>query len=348
MAALAIFVRLTSPQILIDAHEHIQDFSRAELLMAANESAGVKKTILVASPMETLTLNGSKSFTGYRENMDEIFQIAETYPKRFIPFCTISPMDPDAMEYLQECYDRGGKGIKLYNGHSYYHDIFGMPLDSPRMMPVYAFAERNHLPVLFHVNIVKYGDELRRVLDAHPEMVVSIPHYMVSSIDLTKVTSILDQYPNVYTDISFGSTEFLAAGFRRISKDPGKFADFINKYQDRVMFGADMVMTDDPKKDELFMQQRLQCYQDQMQKRRFTCDPVKSYYEDLLSSFQESYDNCEPKEGAYCKSLKTKVDVYQSRLDEVVKLNGLGLSNAVLKKVFAENAQRYLKGDGSI
>lgn len=345
MAFLGFMLRAASTNVIIDAHEHIEDFSRAEVLKMASGEAGITKTILVASPTETLSLNGSKSFTGYRENMEELLRIAKTYPKRFIAFCTLNPLDSDVMEYLQKCYEDGGKGLKLYNGHSYYYDIFGIPLDSPRMMPIYAFAERNKMPLLFHVNIVKYEGELRRVLDKHPDLVVSVPHFMVSSIDLTKVESLLDHYPNLYTDISFGSTEFLAAGLRRISKDPGKYAEFINNYQDRILFGADMVLTTAEEKDQTFMEARFDCYRNLLEKRRFQCGPVSSYYEDKLSAHQQSYQDCEPKEGAYCESLMAKVDVYQKRFDEVVNLSGLSLSSAVLNKIYHENAERYLKAE---
>ena len=345
MALLSLISKVTAPQMLVDTHEHIESFEKAQMLMEASEKTGVKKTVLVASPIETLSLNGSKSFTGYKENMDEIFRIADTYPKKFIPFCTVSPMDPGVMEYLQECLNRGAKGLKLYNGHSYYHDIFGLPLDSPRMMPVYAFAERNQMPILFHVNIVKYQNELETVLKKNPGLLVSIPHFMVSSVDISKVEDLMDRYPNLYTDISFGSTEFLAAGFRRISKDPGKYAGFINDYQDRVLFGADMVLTGAQEKDVMFMEERINCYKDLLQKRKFSCGPVVSFYEGKLNAYQESYDNCKPKEGAYCESIKSKLEVYQKRFDESVKLNGLGLSNSVLKKIYEDNAMRYLSGE---
>ncbi|MFH0838077.1 MAG: amidohydrolase family protein, partial [Patescibacteria group bacterium] len=220
---------------IIDTHEHVELISKADLLLKADEANSIKKTILLASPIETLTLNGHKSFTKYRENTEEIFRIAEKYPNRFLPFCTVNPLDSDALEYLQSCFKRGGKGLKLYNGHSYYYAIFGIPLDSPRMEPIYAFAERNKIPVLYHINITNYGKELERVLDAHPDMVVSVPHFMVSSIELDKVAALLDKYPNLYTDVSFGSPEFMAAGFRRISKDPGKYRNFINRFKDRIL-----------------------------------------------------------------------------------------------------------------
>lgn len=335
----------SGPVSFIDTHEHIESMAQAELLLAADEILQIDRTILIPSPTETLTLNGSKSFTGYRENIDEIFKIADKYPNRFIPFCTVSPMDPDALEYLKSCHERGGKGLKLYNGHSYYYEIFGMPLDSQRMLPIYAFAERNRMPVLYHVNITKFGEELERVLEKYPDLVVSVPHYMVSSIGIDKVAALLDKYPNLYTDISFGSPEFMAAGFRRISKDTKKYANFINDYPDRVLFGADMVLTNAEHKGQDFMEVILTCYKGLLEERQFKCDAVSTYYETELREEEYRLQMCKPKEGEYCQSLAKKVSTCQERYEQVIDLNGLGLSRSVLEKIYWANPSRFLQAN---
>jgi len=342
---LASSLRTSRPQYIFDTHEHIQGLAQAEMLLAADETTGIQKTLLLPSPIETLTLNGNKSFTGYKENTDEIFRIAEKYPNRFIPLCTVSPMDPNAAEYLQECIKKGGKALKLYNGHSYYHEVFKLPLDTPRMKPIYAFAENNKIPVLYHINIINYGQELEKILKAYPNLVMSVPHYMVSSVELEKVAQLLDKYPNLYTDISFGSPEFMAAGFRRISQDPGKFAKFFNDYQDRILFGTDMVLTDNASKDQAYMEEVLTCYKNLLEERRFTCGAVSSYYEQALMDNKNSYNDCAPKEGGYCESLKKKTEIYQQRFEEITGLNGLGLSDSVLSKVYWENAVRFLEAN---
>lgn len=338
-------LQASGPPSIIDAHEHIESLAKAELLLKANQELNIKKTILLATPTETLTLNGHKSFTGYRENMDELLKIAEKYPHNFIPLCTISPLDSDAREYLQSCIEAGGKGLKLYNGHSYYYDVFGIPLDSPRMLPIYAYAERNKIPVLHHVNITKFGDELESVLTKYPDLVVSVPHFMVSSIGLDKVTALLDKYPNLYTDISFGSPEFMASGFRRISWNTKKYANFMNTYQDRVMFGADMVLTNAEHKDQDFMEEILTCYKELLEEKQFTCDPVKNYYEKALRDHEYRYEQCKPKEGDYCQSLEIKVKTSQKRFDQVISLNGLGLSAQVLEKIYWKNPNRFLRAN---
>ena len=340
--SLGTIIRAQEPRVFIDTHEHIESIAQANSLYEANEELGIQKTVLIPSPIETLTLNGSKSFTGYRENIDAIFAISEMYPDHFIPFCTISPMDPDAAKYLKECIERGGKGLKLYNGHSYYYEIFKLPLHSPRMLSIYSYAERNKIPLLYHVNITKYGDELEEVFSKFPNLVVSVPHYMVSSIGLSKVADLLDRYPNLYTDISFGSPEFMAAGFRRISKDVPKFANFINQYSDRILFGADMVLTGAEYKNQTYMKDVLTCYKDLLESRQFACPYVSDYYQEALDDQKKRYTNCEPKEGAYCRSLEPKIATIQERLDQTIELNGLGLSDPVLRKIYEPNHARFL------
>lgn len=338
-------LKASKPSYVFDTHEHVQSLAQAEMLLEADKAAGIQKTFLLPTPIETLTLNGSKSFTGYKENTTELFKIAEKYPDHFIPLCTVSPADPSAAEYLADCVKKGGKALKLYNGHSYYHEVFGMALDSPRMMPIYSFAEKNRLPLLYHINIINFGTELENIMKAYPNLVISIPHFMVSSENLDRVTELLDKYPSMYTDISFGSPEFMAAGFRRISKEPGKYVEFFDEYQDRILFGTDMVLTDNASKDEAYMEEILTCYKDLLEKRRFSCGAVSSFYEQALMESKKSLENCEPKEGNYCLSLEKKVGVFQQRLDDVTGLNGLGLTDSILSKVYWQNAKRFLEAN---
>lgn len=330
---------------IIDTHEHIQSLKKAEELKGAMASLGIEKTVLLPSPIETLTLNGNQTFTRYEENIDEILKIAETYPDHFIPLCTTSPADPDALEIFQDCHERGGKGLKLYNGHSFFYESFGSTLDSPRMKPIYAYAQRNNLPVLFHVNINNYGEELENVLKAYPDLVVSIPHFMVSSRNLEKAEHILDTYPNTYTDISFGYDPYFAAGFRRISKDPQKYIDFFKKYPDRILFGSDMVLTEIERKDQTYMETVLQCYKNILEKKQFTCEPVSGHYKKTADENLQMYLRCEPKSGSFCESKLEKYNSYNKWYEETKVLNGLNLSSDILKKIYSENPERWLRAN---
>jgi predicted TIM-barrel fold metal-dependent hydrolase len=329
---------------IIDVHEHIESLNKASVLKEVNQELNIEETILLVSPIETLTLNGSKSFTKYRQNAEEILKIAKEYPN-FLPFCTVSPLDPDAVEYIQDCIKRGGKGIKLYNGHSYYYDVFNMPLDSPRMMPIYAYAERNKIPLLYHINIGKYVEELERILEKYPDLVIDIPHFMVSSIELNRVAGLFDKYPNLYTDISFGSPEYLAAGLRRISNNAQKYIDFINKYSDRILFGTDMVITEIDFKDYDYIKNTLQCYMDMLEQKTFKCGRVNDYYKEEAEKYEESFENCKPKEGRYCISVEEKMNSRTRWYNETRSLNGLNLSEEILQKIYWDNPLKFLSAN---
>lgn len=330
---------------IIDTHEHIETLEKAEVLKLANGETNVEKVILIPSPIETITLNGNQSFTDYRKNVDEILEISEKYPNSFVPFCTISPLDTDALEYFQDCIERGGKGLKLYNGHSYYYGVFQQTLDSERMMPIYAYAERNNLPILYHVNIGNYIEELENILSKYPDLVVSVPHFMVSSIKIENVEYLLEKYPNLYTDVSFGSPQFLAAGFRRISNNPEKYINFVNNYSDRILFGTDMVITEVETKDQDYMEETIDCYKDMLEKKTFVCQRVNDYYKKEADRNTEAYELCEPKEGSFCDSKKEKMGSYTRWYEETKKLNGLNLSSEVLNNIYQKNPLRFLSAN---
>lgn len=330
---------------ITEAHTHIQSMEKAEMLLKANRSLGINKTVLIPSPIETLTLNGNASFTKYEDNFDVILEISKKYPKNFIPFCTLSPLDENMMANVENCIQRGGKGIKLYNGHSYYYDIFKTTLNSDKMMSLYAFAERNRIPLLFHINITKYEDQLRDILDKHPALTVSVPHFMVSSIHLNRVTDLFDDYPNVYTDISFGAPEFMASGFRRLVGNIEKYGNFFNFYSDRILFGADMVLSGVSYKDQSYMEEILSCYKSLLTSRTFTCEPVVKYYTDKYEMQLNKADKCRPQSSEYCEKEAVKAIKYEGWVADTEKMDGFNLSKSVLRRIFETNPARWLSAN---
>jgi len=332
---------------LIDTHEHIESMKKAQELLPAMDARGISQTILIPSPIETITLNGNQTFTRYWTNVEAILAIAKAYPNRFIPFCTVDPTDEKAVRLLEKCHKMGGRGLKLYNGHSFYYDTFGIKLDGPELEPIYKYAEKNHLPVLYHVNINNYGEELKRALDKHPDLTVSIPHFMVSSLDLDRVKEILDHYPNTYIDVSFGHEPYMAAGFRRISNDIPKYRAFFEDYADRILFGADMVLTEIERKDQAYMEASLQCYRDILERKRFRCAPVNGYYKQEADKNAEAAKNCRPADGKYCKSRQEKKASFTRWYEDTRILNGLNLKVEILKKIYIDNPTRFLNGNSS-
>gem|GEM_PF-1070620 len=328
---------------ILDTHEHIQSLARAEDLILAMDKLGIEKTVLIPSPIETLTGIGSGTFTGYRENVDEILKIADRHPTRFIPFCTLNPKDKDSFEYLKDCVKRGGKGLKLYNGHSSYYKGFGMALDDPAMEPIYAYADETRLPLLYHVNLDEFGTELEAVLRRHPNLIVSIPHFMVTG-SLGHAGRLLDQYPNLYTDTSFGFEPFMVAGFENIGNNLNEFRDFILAHKDRVLFGADMVMTDLDRKDAYYMDAMLGCYKALLSTGSFRCEPITQIFSDKALKLEAQAETCKPKTGKFCRTRILKAETARDNADDSESLKGLNLPIEILDLIYSKNAERFLSG----
>ncbi|MDH5681945.1 MAG: amidohydrolase, partial [Spirochaetota bacterium] len=221
---------------IIDVHEHIRSYPVVEKYWPARKKHNIKGMVLVGSPKETLGLminSKNKWFTKPDINNKVVLKIARDYPGKFYPFVTFSPDDEDQVEKLKSYVEEGAKGVKLYNGHSNFYKIIKIPLNAPHLMDLYAYCEKNEIPMIFHVNLNKYWDEFLKVLDAHPKLKVNIPHYGLLLRKLSKVEHILKTYPNTYFDVSFGHFYFAYIGMKRISRNNKRMRKFITKYKNR-------------------------------------------------------------------------------------------------------------------
>lgn len=251
---------------IINAHEHFQSMESVPKFLEAMKRNNVVKTVIVGSPEATI-LTGRKGFTGEEKYNLEVLNIAKTYPDDFIAFPTVNPRDPAKLDKLKQYLQMGGRGLKLYSGHSMFHDL---PLDDPSVAAVYEFCEKEGLPILFHVNAGIYQKEFENVLRRYPKLKVICPHFCLSTIDTKRFGTLMDTYPNLYTDLSFGFLDFLKAGLLRISSEPEKIRGMVIRYQDRIFFGTDMVVTHASYKTADWMSQVTRAYRDLLEKDRYT------------------------------------------------------------------------------
>lgn len=251
---------------IINAHEHFQSIENVPNFLEAMKRNDVEKTVILGSPEATI-LSGRQGFFGEEKYNEEVLKIANTYPNHFIAFPTINVRDPDKLEKFKGYLTKGGKGLKLYSGHSFFHEF---PLDEASMMPVYEFCEKNRIPILFHVNAGNYQEEFERVLQKFPRLKIICPHFCLSTIATERFEHLMDTYPNLYTDISFGYIDFLKDALLRISRNPEKYRRLIEKYQDRIFFGTDMVVTSAVYKTADWLSQVTRAYRDLLEKERYT------------------------------------------------------------------------------
>lgn len=302
---------------IVDVHEHIESEAELDRLMAAMKKQHVKKVALLGTPVETILLNGKKTFTEYDQNNSEILRIAEKDPDHFYAFCTIDPRDTKKLKKLKECILSGGTGLKLYTGNGFFYDTFGLTLDDPGMEEIYAYCQEHRLPIVFHVNGDKYSTEFETVLKRFPDLIINVPHFALLSAQLPRLQSLLERYPNLYTDISFGHIDFTVDGFKRLSEEIEKYREFFKKYPDHILFATDEVITKVKWKDASYLKERFQCYRDLLEKETFTCP--------LIDRWQKEKGKESP-----------------------LLLNGLSLSRPVLKQIYEVNAERFLSGKGAL
>ena len=232
---------------IIDVHEHVQFAADGERLLEAMDRSGIQKACLLGTPLYTFTLSNRYGFEKLNENNQVILELKKKYPGRFCVFVAVDPDQPDMMDSLQRWFQQGADGVKLYLGHGEstgkgpFHT---MPLDDEKMLPLYRWADDNGVPLTYHVNLIKFYDEFDRVMQLFPNLRVNLPHFGLHSNSwarLSALGALLDRYPNLYFDMSYGWYIFHIQGFENLARNRTMLRAFIERYSDRVLFGSDSV-----------------------------------------------------------------------------------------------------------
>lgn len=173
---------------------------------------------------------------------------------------------PRAAAQLEEDYNNGARGLKIFKnlGMSVF-DAAGNRLetDDPRLDPIWAKCGELGIPVLIHTADPaqfwlphdRYNErwfELKErpnrkrspepswealieeqwnVFRKHPETIFINAHLGWYGNDLGKLGSLLDEYPNVYTE--------LGAVIAELGRQPHSARQWMIDYQDRVLMGKD-------------------------------------------------------------------------------------------------------------
>ena len=174
---------------------------------------------------------------------------------------------------LEDDVRRGAKGLKIYkNLGIHMKDGKGnrIQIDDPRIAPIWAKCGELGIPVLIHSADPKqfwdpidnqnerwlelklhpnrrYGEnfpkwetiiaEQHNVFRKHPKTKFINAHLGWFGNDLKKLGELMDQMPNMYTEIG--------AVIAELGRQPRAAREFLTKYQDRVMFGKDSWVPDE-------------------------------------------------------------------------------------------------------
>lgn len=267
---------------------------------------------------------------GSTEHLEKSLQnVKDHFPKRFTVFTNLDFSGIDepgwtqkAVQQLEADVKMGAVGLKIYkNLGMFVKDSKGnrVPVDDPRIDPVWEMCGTLGIPVLIHSadprpfwQPIDNQNERWLELKTHPgrrhdddpvkwETIIEEQHNMFRKHphtnfinahlgwygnDLAKLSKLMDELPNMYTEIG--------AVIAELGRQPRAAKAFLTKYQDRVLFGKDSW--------------------------------VPSEYETYFRVL-ESEDEYFP---------------YHKRYHAFWRMYGLGLPDEVLKKIYYKNALKLV------
>ncbi len=213
---------------------------------------------------------------GWGDRLVETIEVLDKqHPGRFYTFALIDFNGIDDAAWsereanrLEASFKAGAKGLKFHKsfGLSYkYKDGKLVPVDDPKLNPIWEMCAKYRRPVVIHVadpaafftELDRYNerwhelnqnpewlffgsqfpkreellDQLHRVIEAHPKTTFINTHFGNNAENLASVAEKLDKYPNMYVDID--------ARISELGRQPYSARRFFLKYQDRIMFGTD-------------------------------------------------------------------------------------------------------------
>jgi predicted TIM-barrel fold metal-dependent hydrolase len=252
------------PVIDVHSHTYVKTPQEVAAWVRTMDDVGVQATVI---------LTGA---TGAEfDRLVDLF--LKAYPSRFQLYCGLDTHNIDASDYPQwavaelvRCYKKGARGVGEMSdkGSGYTH---GPQLprdkrlhpDDPRLNLVWKKCAELKLPVNIHMadhpsawrpadnhqersagfqRYNQYGKDVPsyeeilsirdRLVDGQPQTTFIACHFSNQGNDLASLAKVLDKFPNLYVDLSARSYE--------IGREPRTAARFLERYQDRVLFGTDM------------------------------------------------------------------------------------------------------------
>ena len=252
--------------MFLDIHVHTRFFPGPERL-AGGTYATPEQLMDMLKPrgvQKAVILPGVNPECAYiNQGMGDALAVVDKYPDFFIPFMNVDPRqvsnraDADLGHLMRFYKERGCKGVGEVCAN--------LPFNDPLMENLFRHAEREQLPLTFHMAPKQGGcygivDQfhlplLERALRRFPDLVFighSQPFWAEISGDVTE--EVRNKYPrgpvtpggvlprlfrkhhNLWGDLSPAA----GSGFNAISRDPAFGYDFLEEFQDRLMFGSDI------------------------------------------------------------------------------------------------------------
>ncbi len=252
----------------IDVHNHL---GGGKQFLTPERVAGYLAEMDAAGVRSVVNLDGA-----WGETLKETLAVLdEAHPDRFLTFALVDFKGIDdeqwsqrETERLEASFKAGAKGLKFHKtlGLGYrYKDGRLMPVDDPKLTPIFELCAKYRRPVMIHTadpaafftpldrfnerwhelnehpNWLFYGARFPKreellaqfinVVARHPNTTFIGAHFGNNVEDLATVGKWLDEYPNLNVDLD--------ARISELGRQPYTARKFFLRYQDRIMFGTD-------------------------------------------------------------------------------------------------------------
>jgi hypothetical protein len=184
------------------------------------------------------------------DNVDETTLLADWtrecgFDKIVFPFIDVRFLTGEIRETIHASQKSGYRGIKgaFIPEPDRVLNIKGIPqalgisIDSYCRIQeeIFSCAHELDLPLLYHINLSQYYDWIATLLKKFPLLRINIPHLGYS---LRKVTELLKQFENTYTDPSYLIS--------LLKKNNRRYLSFISTYNRKILSGSDAIITGPP------------------------------------------------------------------------------------------------------
>jgi predicted TIM-barrel fold metal-dependent hydrolase len=254
----------------IDVHNHQQGMGSMDLDNLIKDMDKLNMKVMV-------NLSGSNGEALKKMTTN----IKDHHPKRFIVFANVNfngvgeeGWGEKAAKQLDEDVKNGANGLKIFKNLGFsVKDKSGkrVPVDDPRLDPIWKKCGELKIPVLIHTADPKpfwdsldeknerwleiathpnrkrsdtdpepwedLVEEQHRMFKKHPGTTFIAAHFGWYPNDLDHLGKLLDSMPNVV--VEFGAV------IAELGRQPRRAAAFFTKYQDRILFGKDSWVPDE-------------------------------------------------------------------------------------------------------
>lgn len=245
--------KVAAVEPIIDIHQHTNYHDRTNTRLLAHQRAmGATQTILLpaGSSVRRPSTNDGKynGLGGVRAGgNDSCAEMAAAHPKEFYTGANEVTDLPEAREVIEARLKAGAVIIG--------EQKFTIELDSPQSRILYALAAEYDVPILLHFQHATYNtgfERLSSILEKFPKTnFIGHAQTFWANIDKShenqadlypkgkKITPggltdrFMNDYPNLYADMSAGS------GLNAITRDEDHARGFLERHQDRLLFGSD-------------------------------------------------------------------------------------------------------------